>query len=360
VHTLNDVPLAPRTTLGVGGAARELFEANSEGDVAEAVAWAKRHGVDLYVLGGGSNVVVSDAGVPGLVLSVRLAGVRFDDNGVTTLVTAAAGERWDGLVGRTVEHGLAGFECLSGIPGLCGATPIQNVGAYGQEVSESIVEVRALDRRDGRVVSLTNAECRFGYRDSLFKREAPDQFVVLSVAFCLQRDGAPKVTYPELEKHLAARGLGRPALAEVRDAVLELRRGKSMLYDPNDENGRSCGSFFVNPIVSAATADEVARRAGDQALPRWPLPDGSVKLSAAWLIERAGLAKGTREGEVGLSTRHSLSIVAHEGARAADVVAFARRVRRTVEDRFGVRLVPEPVFWGFASLSDRLPDERVA
>lgn len=354
MHLQHRVPLRERTTLGIGGPAERLVEAESETTIAEAVRLASSEGRRLYVLGGGSNIVVSDEGLDGLVLSIATRGVHLEPKGGDVLVSAKAGEPWDGLVELTIERNLAGLECLSGVPGLVGATPIQNVGAYGQEVAECIVSVRALDRKSLDVVTLSHAECRFGYRDSFFKSSEPDRFVVAEVTFRLSPNGAPRVKYPDLERELSRGGVETPSLADVRQAVLAVRRDKSMLFDPRDENGRSCGSFFVNPIVSAAELTEVEAKAGS-AMPRWPQPDGRVKLSAAWLIEHAGLVKGTRDGAVGLSTKHSLSVVAHDGARSADVVAFARRIRETVERRFGVRLVPEPVFWGFAQLEERLP-----
>lgn len=350
-----DVPLAPRTTLGVGGPARQLVEARSEPEIAEAVAFARRHRVDLFVLGGGSNIVVSDAGVEGLVVAIESRGIVFDRE----RVTAQAGEPWDRLVRATVERGLAGLECLSGIPGRVGATPIQNVGAYGQEVAESIEAVRVLERETGETRVLDKAACRFGYRDSFFKSEAPGRFIVLAVEFRLCRGGAPKIAYPDLRRELAARQIERPTLEDVRSAVLAVRASKSMLYDTKDENGRSCGSFFVNPVIASEDAARVRERAAGAEIPSWPMPDGRVKLSAAWLIEHAGLPKGTRDGAVGLSTKHALGVVAHDGARASDVVAFARRIRRTVLERFGVKLTPEPDFWGFFALDERLPDERL-
>lgn len=339
-----NVPLAARTTLGVGGAAALFGVVRSEADAREAVALARTRGVELRVLGGGSNVVIADDGVPGLVVSMANRGCVWGDDGE---VTVAAGEVWDEFVASAVSRGLAGVECLSGIPGLVGATPIQNVGAYGQEVSERIERVRLLDRRTGETLELDNASCQFRYRDSFFKSEAPERHLVLAVTFRLSPGGAPSVRYPELERELAAGAAGEPGLARVRDTVIELRRRKSMVLDPQDENGRSCGSFFVNPIVDATAADQVAARAGVAELPRYPQPDGSVKLSAAWLIERAGLVRGTRDGNVGLSTKHSLCIVAHPGARAADIRRFAERVRLTVRDQLGVQLEPEPVHWGF-------------
>jgi UDP-N-acetylmuramate dehydrogenase len=261
-------------------------------------------------------------------------------------VTAAAGEPWDELVRVAVDHGWAGFECLSGIPGLVGATPMQNVGAYGQEVSETVIAVRALDTRTGRIMTFENRECRFGYRDSLFRSDEPGRYVILTVVYRLRPRGAPTVRYADVEKDLAARGIAKPSLADVRASVLAVRRAKSMVLDPLDANRRSCGSFFTNPIIPGAELTRVESRAGGPLMPRWSLPGGQVKLSAAWLIERAGYTRGHAEGPVGLSTNHALAIVAHDGARAGDVVAFARRVQTAVADRFGVRLTPEPVFWG--------------
>lgn len=340
------VSLAPYCTLGVGGPARHFVEAADEVAVTAALAWAAERRLPVRVLGGGSNLVVADGGVDGLVLHVALRGRSAEPRAGAVEVTAAAGEPWDELVGWTVEQGWAGLECLSGIPGLAGATPIQNVGAYGQEVSDTVVAVRALDRAGGRVVTLGPADCRFAYRDSRFKSAEPERWVVLGVTCRLRPGGAPTVRYAELERHLAAAGAGSPTLADVRRAVLALRRAKSMVIEPGDPNRRSCGSFFVNPVVTAAEAEAVRRRAGGDDLPRWPQPDGRVKLAAAWLIERAGFRRGHREGPVGLSTNHALAIVAHDGAGAGDVLAFARRLQDAVEARFGLRLVPEPVVWG--------------
>ncbi len=340
------VPLAPLTTLGVGGPARWFLEARDEAEVAAACAWARRRGVALYVLGGGSNVVVGDGGVDGLVLRIALAGVEMREEGPAAIVTAAAGEPWDRLVEAAVARGWAGLECLSGIPGLVGATPIQNVGAYGQEVSDTLVEVRAFDRRRERVVVLGPADCAFRYRDSVFKSGEPDRYVILAVTYRLRRGGPPTVRYADVERELARRGRLHPSLADVRESVLAVRRSKSMVIEPGDTNARSCGSFFTNPVVSAADADRIQALAGDPAMPRWPQPDGRVKLAAGWLIERAGFPRGHRDGPVGLSTRHALAIVAHDGARAGDVLRLARTIQVAVERRFGVRLTPEPVFWG--------------
>ena len=338
------VPLAPLTTLGVGGGARWFVEAADEGTVREACAWARQRGVPLRVLGGGSNLVVADGGVDALVLRIAVRGLTHRERDGAVELTAAAGEPWDAVVAHSIERGWAGLECLSGIPGLVGATPIQNVGAYGQEVSDTVVSVRALDTSTGEAAEIPAAGCGFAYRDSMFKRQTPARFVVLAVTYRLRPGGASTVSYGDVQRALAGR---TPSLAETRAAVLTIRRGKSMvLDDPSDPNRRSCGSFFLNPIVDAGQAASVTERSGDPAMPRWPQADGRVKLSAAWLIERAGFTRGERAGAVGLSTRHTLAIVAHDGARTADVLAFARRVQDGVEQRFGVRLSPEPVFWG--------------
>ena len=344
-------PLAPLSTLGVGGPARYYARVTSEDSVREAVEWARARDLPLLVLGGGSNVVLADAGHPGLVLHLVTRGIETRPVRETVEVTAEAGEPWDALVAAAVAQGWAGVECLSGIPGLVGATPIQNVGAYGQEVGETVSAVDALDLQTGRVERLTSAQCGFAYRDSRFKSADRGRFIVLRVTYALRPGGPPAVRYAELARNLEERGLGPPSLAEVREAVIGLRRRKSMVLDPEDPNARSVGSFFTNPIVPAAVADEleaVLRRDGilreGEHPPRFPAGDGRVKLSAAWLIERAGLAKGYQRGNVGLSSRHTLAIVNRGGAAASEVVALAREVRERVHDRFGVTLVPEPVF----------------
>jgi UDP-N-acetylmuramate dehydrogenase len=341
-----DVVLAPYCTLGVGGPARCFVEPRDEQTLLDALAWAKAQGLLIRVLGGGSNLVVADAGVDALVVRVGIRGITTRATAGAVELTAAAGESWDALVALAVERGWAGLECLSGIPGLVGATPIQNVGAYGQEVSETVTAVRALDTSTGQVITLSHEACGFSYRDSRFKSVDPGRHVILSVTYRLVPGGAPCLRYAEVTLHLAARGVARPSLGDVRESVVAIRRSKSMVIDAGDENRRSCGSFFTNAIVTAADADRVAQTAGDPAMPRWPQPDGRVKLSSAWLIEQAGFARGHREGPVGLSTRHALALVAHDGARAADVVAFARRLMAAVQARFGVKLTPEPVFWG--------------
>ena len=332
------VALGPLTTLGVGGAARFYARVETQAAVGEAAAWARERGVPLLVLGGGSNLLVADEGFGGLVAHVSMRGVSVNDAGE---VEAGAGEPWDGLVASSVARDLAGFECLSGIPGLVGATPIQNVGAYGQEVRETIVRVRAVEVETGRAREFDNAACRFGYRESRFKLEDRGRFVVTSVTYRLERGRAPAVRYPELARYLAERGRAEPSLADVREAVLAIRRRKSMVLDPTDPDSRSAGSFFVNPVVAPEVADAIET----DGMPRYAAP-GGVKLSAAWLIERAGFAKGYRRGNAGLSSKHTLAIVNLGGATAVEIRDLAREIGDRVCERFGVALTPEPVFVG--------------
>jgi len=346
----DDVPLAPLTTLELGGRARHLVEAADEATLLEALAWAEARGVPAFVLGGGSNVVVADAGFPGLVVRVATRGRSYDYAGREVRLTAAAGEPWDALVADTVARDLAGLECLSGIPGLAGATPIQNVGAYGQEVADTIRSVRVFDRRDELVLELPASECAFGYRDSAFRRDH-GRHVVLAVTFGLRLNGAPTLRYRELADALA--GAAAPTLAATRDTVLALRRRKSMVIDAADPNRRSVGSFFTNPVVPAAAAEQLAARAAAEGVvasasdvPRWPAGAGHAKLSAGWLIERSGIARGLKRGNVGVSSAHALALVHHGGGSTAELLALARHVRDTVKARFEITLTPEPILVG--------------
>lgn len=331
-----NVPLAPFTTLGIGGPARFYELVPDEGAARRAVAWAQERDVPWTVLGGGSNLLISDAGFPGLVIHMATRGIHDDGNGV---VRVAAGEEWEPFVAACVARGWAGVECLSGIPGRVGATPIQNVGAYGQEVREVIAAVRAFDTVAGRDVTFGAAECRFRYRDSRFKSEEAGRHVVLEVTFALRPGGAPSVRYADLQRRFAGREA--PSLAEVREAVIAVRRTKSMVLDPADPNSRSAGSFFTNPIVPLEVAEAIP---GEP--PRYPAGDGRCKLSAAWLIERAGFPRGFTRGRVGLSANHTLAIVNRGGATAEDVRALMREIQAAVDDRFHVTLAPEPVFLG--------------
>jgi UDP-N-acetylmuramate dehydrogenase len=343
VEILPQVSLAARTTFGVGGPARLFTEASSTEQIVLAVRAALDRGVRLVPLGGGSNVILSDAGLDALVVQVRGGGVTFDGGGH---VRVAAGERWDTFVAACVERDLAGVECLSGIPGNVGGTPIQNVGAYGQEVSETITAVSAVDVDTGELHELDARDCAFGYRSSRFKDDWRGRWVVTDVTFALTPRGAPALRYAELTRSLARPD---PTLAEVRTRVIELRRAKSMVLDPNDENRRSVGSFFTNPVVSAELADSVhavARGRGAPEMPRFPAGD-QVKLAAGWLIEQAGFLRGTRLGRVGLSTRHALALVNLGDASARDVLDAALTVKRGVLETFGVALRPEPELLGF-------------
>ena len=343
-----DVPLAAHTTFELGGAARFLVDVAREDELLQALSFARSRGLPTLVLGGGSNLVVADRGFDGLVIRMAIRGV--DRRGERIVV--AAGEPWDALVERCVDAGLAGFECLSGIPGRVGATPIQNVGAYGQDVAETIVSVRTIDGTTLAIRERATSACGFRYRHSVFKEAEGRDEIVTAVTFALRAGGPPAVRYPELEKAVRAAAT-TPTLASVRATVIALRRAKSMVIDPSDENRRSAGSFFTNPIVDPAVADEVARRARSigvlddrSQMPRFPADPG-VKLSAAWLIERAGFPKGTRRGAVGVSSRHALALVHHGGGSAAELVDFACEIVETVRARFDVRLRPEPVLVGF-------------
>lgn len=346
MHIAHDVPLARRTTLGVGGSAEYLVSADSDETVARAVEFAKGRGCELRVLGGGSNIVVSDRGVPGLVLEMAQKGLHIDDSAGTTEVTVAAGEVWDDVVERIVAENLRGIECLSGIPGLTGATPIQNVGAYGQEVADTVDRVRVYDTIDEAFRTLSGRDCEFGYRSSRFKRRDVGRYIVLEVTFVLEREGSPLARYAELARDLADRGIVEPSVEDVRRSVLELRRAKSMVFDPGDPNRRSCGSFFINPVVDPDAFRIVRERAGSSQIPHYPQLDGREKLSAAWLIEQSGLHKGYRHGSVGLSTGHALAIVCHEGATAQGVRDFAALISERVKARFEVTLEIEPNLWG--------------
>jgi UDP-N-acetylmuramate dehydrogenase len=343
VRDETEVPLAPLTTLHVGGPARRVLTAESDDELVEAV---RSGGEPVLVLAGGSNVVIADAGFPGTVVRVATRGVEASEREGVVRLDAAAGEDWDALAARAVAERLVGFECLGGIPGTVGATPIQNVGAYGQEVAETIVSVRAYDRAEGAVVDLAPAQCGFGYRSSRFKHADRGLFAILRVAYELPRSqvSAP-VRYGELARTLGVEAGERAPLAEVREAVLGLRRAKGMVLDPGDPDSVSAGSFFTNPVLEAEAFAALRERAGEEP-PAWPQDAGAVKTSAAWLIERAGFERGYGEGPIGLSRKHTLAIVNRGGGTAKQLAAFARELRDGVHERFGVTLEPEPVLVG--------------
>jgi UDP-N-acetylmuramate dehydrogenase len=343
------VPLSELTTLRVGGPARRVIESSDEQEIVAAVREADAGGERLLVMGLGSNVVVADEGFDGTVVRVVGGGVSVGDE-PPARVGVGAGVLWDRVVAWCVSERLSGLECLSGIPGLTGATPIQNVGAYGQEVSQTIVSVRAFDRQAGMIVKLSPAQCGFGYRTSAFK--GSDRHVVLAVTFELERAAmAQPLRYPELARVLNAVPGDRPPLDEVREAVLGLRRSKGMVLDPADPDSVSVGSFFLNPLVAERQVGAIRRRAvahlgEDVTVPSWPQQDGTVKLSAAWLIERAGFTRGYGTGRAGISSKHALALVNRGGASATEVVALARELRDGVRDAFGVMLTPEPTLVG--------------
>jgi UDP-N-acetylmuramate dehydrogenase len=348
-----DVPLAPFTTIGIGGPARFFLRATDVDIIRGGVDWAAANSQPLFILGGGSNLLIADEGFDGLVLQVDLRGVTIESEDRFATVRVAAGEPWDSFVRFAVEQGWAGIECLSGIPGSTGATPIQNVGAYGQDVSETIIRVEVLDRSDGLVKSLTNGECRFGYRASLFKNHERERYIVLGVTFRLTPGGDASVRYPELQQYLDGRGTSLSDLGGVRDAVIAIRKRKGMVLDSADPDTRSDGSFFMNPVVSAdehaAFLERARATAGkDVRVPSFPASDGMVKISAAWLIEHAGFEKGFALGSAGLSTKHTLAVINRGGATAEEVVRLVELVQSRVGEKFGVELHPEPNFIGFA------------
>jgi UDP-N-acetylmuramate dehydrogenase len=333
------------TTFGVGGPARFFAEAESEDDVMMALAFASAQDLPVFILGGGSNLLVSDSGFPGLVLRIAVRGVQLESDGDNILVQSGAGEDWDRIVASCVDANLGGVECLSGIPGSVGGTPVQNVGAYGQEIADTLVSVRALDRISESIVELSHAQCGFSYRTSIFNTTERDRYIVLQVTYSLRKNGVPLVKYPDVQRSLGESGK-RPTLADVRRTVREIRASKGMLIVEGDPDCRSAGSFFKNPIVSEAEFTRLQSET-DAAVPRYPAAAGCVKTSAAWLIERSGFAKGFARGAAAISSKHTLALTNTGGARASDIVELAREIRRGVFDRFGIRLTPEPVFVGF-------------
>ncbi len=351
------VALAPYTTLGVGGEARWIATVTSEAKAVEALTFARERGLPVFVLGGGSNLLVSDAGFDGLVVHVAIPGIvdrPLPDGRV--LLQVGAGESWDGLVQHTVERDLAGMECLAGIPGTVGGTPIQNVGAYGQEVSETITMVRCIDLHTLQAAELSGAACGFAYRTSLLNTAERGRYLVTRVDFALTPGGAPKLEYAELRRRFAAGAT--PSLREVAEVVREIRRGKGMVVDPAEPNSRSAGSFFRNPVINLDLLEHAAHSAGvplDQ-VPHWPVGD-ELKVPAAWLLERAGFVRGYALGNAGISSRHTLALINRGGATAADVIRLRDRIVQTVLERFGILLEQEPVSVGELLYA---PDQRLS
>jgi UDP-N-acetylmuramate dehydrogenase len=337
----SEIPLAEFTTLRLGGPARALIEADSDEELIEGLTGAER---SVLLISGGSNLVVADAGFDGTAIRIATRGLSFEADRAGVRVAVAAGEPWDEVVDKCVAEGLVGVECLSGIPGSTGATPIQNVGAYGQEVSATIRSVRVYDRERAAVTELAPKECGFSYRSSAFKRS--DRHVVLGVTFLLERSPrAVPVRYAELARSLHIEVGERPPVAEVRAAVLALRRSKGMVVDPNDPDSVSAGSFFTNPILTQEQFGALGARS-PQRPPSWLEPDGRLKTSAAWLIEQAGFHRGYGNGRVGISTKHTLALVNRGGGTTAELIALARELRDGVRAQFGVELAPEPTLVG--------------
>lgn len=338
-HIQEHIPLAALTTLGLGGKARYLIECQTLEQIRHSLLWAAERSMKVQVLGGGSNAIFADDGYAGLVLKIGLSGVEFVDG----LATVAAGENWDSFVLHTVQRGLSGVECLAGIPGLVGATPIQNVGAYGQEVKETIVEVCALDRQSLDEVFFTRSECDFDYRQSRFKSTDRDRYIITQVRYQLRADDQTQIRYPELaryvQEHAAPSISGPLALQAVREAVLHLRASKSMCIDPKDPNSRSAGSFFINPVVTQERAQRLRQEHAD--MPSFSAPNG-VKIPAGWLVESAGFKKGMRHGGVGISQKHALALINYNGS-THELLELAMQIGQGVERKFGIRLQREPV-----------------
>ena len=343
-----NVPLAPLTTLKVGGPARYFIEAQTIAEVSQAIEFSQSRSLPLFVLGGGSNLVISDAGWPGLVLKIGITGINHRHGHDEVVFEAGAGEDWDKFVGFVVAHNCAGIECLSGIPGSVGGAPVQNVGAYGQEVANTIESVLALDLKDGQPHELCNNDCGFSYRTSIFNTTERGRYVILQVNYTLKHGGDAFIAYTDLKKYFAG-WREKPTLANTRDAVRKIRAGKGMLITSGDDDCRSAGSFFKNPILSAEQYRALTARAAAKNLriPSYPALDAQKKVSAAWLVEHSGFSKGYSSGRVGISRKHALAIVNRGNATAADVLALKEDIQQRVNEIWGLLLEPEPVFVGF-------------
>jgi UDP-N-acetylmuramate dehydrogenase len=346
-----NVLLAPYTTLGIGGPARYFISVKREEHIPEALDFASKCGCPVFIFGSGSNVVVSDSGFPGVIIKIEITGVNsFDDE---HMISIAAGEEWDSLVQRCVGLNLAGIECLSGIPGTVGAAPVQNIGAYGEEASDVILSVRVFDRESQDVLELSAADCRFGYRSSIFNTSEAGRYIILKVSLGLRVDGAPRIHYPDLQLRFGKRSRP-PSLREVRDAVLQIRESKAMVLREGDPDSKSVGSFFKNPILdnaAAANADDKAHVCGllgiSEKIPSFHIAEGKEKLPAAWLIERAGFTKGLIRGNAAISSKHTLALINRGGASAKDILDLMHLIQKRVYELFGVELQPEPTFVGF-------------
>jgi UDP-N-acetylmuramate dehydrogenase len=343
-----NVPLAGLTTFGVGGPAHRFVEVATQEEAAQALAFASEHGLPFFVLGGGSNLLISDRGFPGLVIMNRIKGFSVAQDDDSVRVTAGGGEDWQNFADCCVDEGWQGVECLAGIPGTVGASPVQNIGAYGQEVAQTIVQVEALETETGNTVSFAKGECGFGYRSSIFSSTEAGSYLITGVTFRLVPGGSPCITYRELEERLTANTA--PTLGDVRDAVLSVREGKGLIIRDGADSFKSAGSFFKNPIVTEEEYGRIARivdESGAFANWAWPMEPGAVKISAACLIQCADFLRGQRKGAAGISPRHTLIMVNYGGASAQEIVDFAAEVRQRVFERFGVPLLPEVRLIGF-------------
>lgn len=339
-----NVPLAALTTLKIGGNARYFIRAENENNVIGGLEFAEKNNLETFILGGGSNVLISDAGFDGLVLQIALKGIEtFSEKDGTVYVTAQAGEDWDEFVAFCVGKNLQGIECLSGIPGFVGGTPVQNVGAYGQEVSDTIVSVRVFDRKTKEIKELTNIECGFEYRKSIFNTTEKNRLIVLAVTFALKKDGKPQIVYADLKKFFEVK---TPDLQETRRAVCEIRASKAMLVRQSGADAQSAGSFFKNPVISKKKIAEL-EKLGFEDVPNYTVDDRNVKIPAAWLIEKSGFHKGYKKGNAGLSTKHTLALTNRGAATAREILNLKSEIQSKVKELFGIELQTEPVFIGF-------------
>ena len=356
LEILENTSLAELTTLKIGGKAKFFAKAKNNRDVAEAFQFAKTYDLEVFVLGGGSNILIADEGFDGLVLQIAVKGISIlEGKDETVFVSAGAGEDWDNFVKFCVKNNLQGLECLSGIPGFVGGTPVQNVGAYGQEVSETISGVKCFDRKNKTFIKLENSECKFAYRTSIFNTTKKNRYVVLEVIYKLKNGGSPKIVYADLQKYFDGK---TPTLQEAREAVLEIRAKKSMVINERDANSKSAGSFFKNPIVSNEKFAKLNKTAANLNIiekngfvPNYKVDEKSVKIPAAWLIEKAGFEKGYEKGNVGLSTKHTLALINRGEATAQDILDLKNEIQMRVLEIFDIELKPEPIFIGFRALN---------
>ena len=348
-----NIPLAPFTTLQVGGPARYFAEARSEGEVREAVEFAKSRSLPLFVLGGGSNLLIADSGWPGIVLRIAIDGLNSEVSGSSVLFRVGAGHEWDAFVAHAVAENCAGVECLSGIPGSVGGTPVQNVGAYGQEVAGTIESVEVLDTEAGNkkeypTLNLSNADCGFRYRSSIFNTMERGRYIILRVNYRLRCGASPNLRYADLQKHFG-KAQTEPSLSAVREAVRQIRRSKGMLLVDGDADSRSAGSFFKNPVLTKQQFNDLGLRAEARALrvPAYPALEAQHKISAAWLVEHSGFSKGFHLGAAAISSKHALALINTGAAQAHDIVELKEAIQQGVRSEWGILLEPEPVLVGF-------------